>query len=74
MELIDLPDHLITKVNVNEYEAIQTIVAEQTKEYSQILDTNEAEELYPMVQEQLPNLDKQVALEVLRTILPVTEN
>lgn len=74
MNFIDLPDELITRINANEYEAIQTVVNEQAREYSGILDSTEPEEIYPMVQEQLPNLDKQVALEVLRTILPVTEN
>ncbi len=73
MDFIDLPDELITRIKANEYEAIQTIVNEQAREYSDILDSTEPEEIYPMVHEQLPDLDQEVALNVLRYILPTKE-
>lgn len=69
MSYLDLPDEVITQVSVDDYETILLTVLNQTEEYSQILDTKDTEDIYPMVQEHIPDMDPSVAKHVIAIIL-----
>lgn len=70
VELIDLPDHLVKKVTVDEYESIHLAMAQQSEEYSKILDTSNPDDIYPLVQEHVPNMDEHLAKEVILYLIP----